>query len=111
MSESNELPPWLPAEVADAVRARFPDNDLHAVKTEFGAVILKVPSALALDRWAASKLDSRRAAERFALDCAAYPDEATLQGYFAKRPLMGTWLAGKAREYAVGATEEADAKL
>lgn len=113
MSEPQTFPDWLPAEVRESIAAKFPGKELHAVQTQEGAVILRLPTGTIVDRRVAAvdKHGARAAAERFVLDCACYPDEATLRQYFETRAHMAMWLASKLDGYAVGATEEDEVKL
>ena len=106
-------PSWLPN--AAELAAANPKAKLHAIRTELGAVVLAHATTNAnacLDRWvAAPNRTTRLAYEALVLGCAAYPDRATLEGYFVAKPEMPNFLAGLVIADATGSTRANAAKL
>jgi hypothetical protein len=103
----------IPDNVIEDLRARAEAEglELHVVPTDLGAIVLKTPGKPEFKRWQGSKAERDVSAERFVLDCALYPDEPTLRGWFGKRIAMAEMLTNRLVQWAAGATGEAEEKL
>ncbi len=109
-TEVPEILKKLPADLQADLKAKFAGEDLHVVPTDLGVIVLRNPSKAIFARWA-KQADRTIGDERFVLDCLAYPDEATARGWFDKRVALANRLTARLNVYAMGVTEEDEAKL
>jgi hypothetical protein len=103
----------IPENIIEELRAREQAEglELHVVPTDLGPIVLKTPGKAEFKRWQGSKADRDVSNERYVLDCALYPDEATVRGWFAKRVALAESLTARLNGWAAGATGEAEEKL
>ncbi len=78
---------------------------LHAIPTEFGAIVVRTPTGGTLD-FRDSKPQSRERDDSFVRACLLHPDPLIMNAqWFARRPLMGRWMDRLLMQFATGDIE------
>ena len=109
--------PLLDPEVAAALQAKYPGEELRAVKTVGGPVVLKTPTPPQVFRWQADLERNKDPASksaihsRLVIECCVYPETAVVSGYLAKYAVLPSLLAARLLDYASGMIEDEEQKL